>query len=791
MSKRPRDLDVIAKRSVAPRARNESGSRAPRQHSLPPVKTQKPAAATKPEAVAKPQSPPSKLPLMVFALIALIGLGASSAALMIHVMTGGKQTDFSEEVLAQELVPVEIPQDSTGETPTAGTDETEGSLPVDEALEEIVTPDGPTLMAGRGNPIVVSRQQSVTRQLAKIESGKIKAAAALKLSGELFRLTDNLSEAAGSLVSAAPGSQLNFAFNASGSVESGDDGDGAEPAVADPGNAAIIRVNNPDENQGRASRIMFTREIEDQAALTDVLVAGGFDGDLSKVLDAEVKRQLQIEKLGKGYAVAAVGIKPGEDDTGFVPVQLAIFKDGKFLRALAISETDSYVSAANPWFDQDPFHRDDEVAGTGKQRLLDVIYAAAVRNNLPTAVTGEIMMLLSRKHDLEQTANGGETMQVVYATRARDRKSGLGKVLYVKIDRGSEEPLECFAFQLEAKKPFECISGTGDGATTGGMTAPVRGQIVRKFGPGKDPVTGKKGVSNGVEWLAPPGAPVVAAYAGKVEFAGQDPKLGNVVRIAHDGGQVTLYGRLKTISGNIAEGLSLRSGQRIGTVGIADASGDARLYFEMQRGGQPVDPFGEYQARVEKGGAVESLVYRITTVESGNNCKAKNPLSTAAGLGQFIESTWLTMIRSYRPDLMAGRSRGEILNLRYECGIALEMTTALTRQNAGYIRSRGHSVTPGNLYLAHFLGPGGAASALGSSPSESVLNAFGAAVVRANPFLEGKSVGWLIEWAARKMAGKGKAPIIAPSRTATAQTLSLSSNKQFTKFRDAVLAMLE
>ena len=381
-------------------------------------------------------------------------------------------------------------------------------------------------------------------------------------------------------------------------------------------------------------------------------------------------------------------------------------------------------------------------------------------------------------------------MQVIYTSKARDRKSGLGRVLYVRIDRGSETPLECFAFQVEPKKPFDCITGQGDGGTTGGMTTPVRGVLDRKFGPGKDPATGKKRMFYGVEWIAPSGTPVVAAYAGEVIFAGSDKRYGLSVKLKHEGGQVTVYAGLKSVMDGMAEGRSVRAGQKLGTVGVAEGAKDARLYFELQRNGQPVDPFGEYQARVEKGGAVEALVHRITYVESGHNCRAKKPLSTAAGLGQFIESTWLRIIRDYRPELVAGKSRAEILELRYDCDIALEMTTNLTRENANYIRARGHAVTPGNLYLAHFLGPGGAAQALGSNPNASVLETFGAAVVKANPFLSGQTNAWLIEWAARKMAGKGKAPVIAPSSPGAAKAQSLAANKDFVKFRDAVLALV-
>jgi hypothetical protein len=152
--------------------------------------------------------------------------------------------------------------------------------------------------------------------------------------------------------------------------------------------------------------------------------------------------------------------------------------------------------------------------------------------------------------------------------------------------------------------------------------------------------------------------------------------------------------------------------------------------------------------------AIADLVERITVVESGNNCQAKNPLSTQAGLGQFIESTWLTLIATYRPDLIAGRSRQELLDLRFQCDLAREMLVNQSTQNANFIKGNGFEVTPGHLYLAHFLGPDGLMDALKADSSQTVLEVFGPAVIHANPFLEGKSIGWLMEWAERKMTQK-------------------------------------
>src|SRR5690625_2992112 len=52
--------------------------------------------------------------------------------------------------------------------------------------------------------------------------------------------------------------------------------------------------------------------------------------------------------------------------------------------------------------------------------------------------------------------------------------------------------------------------------------------------------------------------------------------------------------------------------------------------------------------------APESIDAAIILLESGGVDSAKNPESSAAGAGQFIESTWLDMIRRYRPELRMG-----------------------------------------------------------------------------------------------------------------------------------------
>ena len=755
---------------VPPRPQVEVKPRARREAIHP-----SPAPAVQRPVIAEGEPKTSGFPLIAFALIAVIGLGLSGAAVVMHMLTEVKPPEFTEEILKKELVPVE---------PAEADDVTDDIVMTEGVEEDLPDNTTPALMTTAGNPILVRRQQSVPRQIAKIEGEAAKAAASLKLPGEVFKMTDTLAAPGGGLSAGVPGSQLDFAF-AQSPVADEDAGDAVPDAEDTQQDATILTAGaGEDSMEAGPTRTLVMKTVEAEAPLAELMTGAGFDADMAKSVGAAFKSKFQLEKLAKGSGIVALGFKSYAADGSYIPAQVAVYNGATAIGTMAITDLGTYQEGANPWQGQEIFQDEDVGPPPAKLRLLDVIYNAAVRNKLSTTVAGEIILLLSRNNDLEQTANGSESMLLLFGSKARDKKSGLGRVLYVRVDRGADGAMECYSFQPKPGAPFECVSGDGQGVASGGMITPVRGTIAAKFGPVRDKATKKRRMNYGVDWAAAPGSAVVAAFGGKVLSAG-----GGTVKLSHDGGQVTVYSNLKTIGEVIVAGRAIKPGQRLGTVGLTGKQAEALLHFELLRNGQPVDPFGEYQAQVEKGGAIEAMVYRITTIESGNKCHAKNPLSSAAGLGQFIISTWLTTIARHRPDLMEGRTRAQVLDLRYDCAIALEMTTALTRENANYIRSRGHPVTPGNLYLAHFLGPGGAAQALGSSSDTPVLSAFGALVVKQNPFLDGWSCSMLINWAARKMTAKGKAPVIAPSPGA-AKAKSFASNAQFVKLKDAVTGML-
>jgi len=134
------------------------------------------------------------------------------------------------------------------------------------------------------------------------------------------------------------------------------------------------------------------------------------------------------------------------------------------------------------------------------------------------------------------------------------------------------------------------------------------------------------------------------------------------------------------------------------------------------------------QRGAEASGVSFELLLATAQRESSLNASARAPTSSATGLFQFIESTWLAMVqrhgaahglqnyaeaistRNGRPHVADAALRREILNLRYDPELSARMAGELARENAVYLEGRlGRSPRTGELYAAHVMGPAGAA----------------------------------------------------------------------------------
>lgn len=100
---------------------------------------------------------------------------------------------------------------------------------------------------------------------------------------------------------------------------------------------------------------------------------------------------------------------------------------------------------------------------------------------------------------------------------------------------------------------------------------------------------------NGVDLVAGQGTPVLAAGNGIVEDVIRSGKgLGNIVKIAHDDGFVTVYAHLEDIV--VRKGERVTAGRKIANVGISGNSFAPHLHYEVYKDGKVMDPVNYFFA---------------------------------------------------------------------------------------------------------------------------------------------------------------------------------------------------
>lgn len=130
----------------------------------------------------------------------------------------------------------------------------------------------------------------------------------------------------------------------------------------------------------------------------------------------------------------------------------------------------------------------------------------------------------------------------------------------------------------------------------------------------------------------------------------------------------------------------------------------------------------------DKSGVDFNYLLQTAMRESSLDPKAKAQTSSATGLFQFLDQTWFEVMKSDGARLGYGRYadaittnangdltiadkrlREEVLKLRENPAVAADMAAAFTQNNGAYLKAKfGRMPSPGELYIAHFLGAKGA-----------------------------------------------------------------------------------
>ncbi|MDY0029309.1 MAG: transglycosylase SLT domain-containing protein [Pseudobdellovibrionaceae bacterium] len=204
------------------------------------------------------------------------------------------------------------------------------------------------------------------------------------------------------------------------------------------------------------------------------------------------------------------------------------------------------------------------------------------------------------------------------------------------------------------------------------------------------------------------------------------------------------------------------------------------------------------QTASQKTGVDFSYLLQQAQIESSFKSDAKAKTSSATGLYQFIESTWLQMVNKYGDkyglshyadqisdsgQVTNSKIKAEILNLRNDAKICSLMAGELACENKNYLKNKvGGDIGSTELYMAHFMGPGGASkflNALRANPTASAADAFPqAAAANKNVFYkksgQEKSLAEVYAFFDNKFQIESDAPV---SVTAVASALDSTTSK--------------
>jgi len=117
---------------------------------------------------------------------------------------------------------------------------------------------------------------------------------------------------------------------------------------------------------------------------------------------------------------------------------------------------------------------------------------------------------------------------------------------------------------------------------------PAAGKVLSGFGREKDPELGTWIVHQGVTIGTAGEAPVTAVAPGRVIFSGPFRSYGEVSIMDHGGGFFSVYGGLGEILKD--KGSDVRAGEPIARAGEAKDGSGGRVYFEIRRGTEALDP---------------------------------------------------------------------------------------------------------------------------------------------------------------------------------------------------------
>ncbi len=319
-------------------------------------------------------------------------------------------------------------------------------------------------------------------------------------------------------------------------------------------------------------------------------------GDVSERL-APLEHELELRELKLNRLNALFQVQ--SDRLTFLRSEyaLAIARLGARLRAAYEAETPdelSFLLASRSFgefldgldYVERVTARDREIADQVRTARDGVAASLARTRVARNAMLAQAKIVAVRVHQVrvlrdELLANKGALLDA----RSRKKQDLDSLSAQERADAEEIDALQQVSNELAAKiQAAQSHSRVTRSASAAGLIWPVNAPITSPFG-------WRWGrMHEGLDLGAASGAPIAAAAAGAVIYAGWLGGYGNLVVIDHGGGLATAYGHQSSIA--VSVGQEVAQGQVIGYVGSTGHSTGPHLHFEVRVDGAAVDPLG-------------------------------------------------------------------------------------------------------------------------------------------------------------------------------------------------------
>ena len=190
----------------------------------------------------------------------------------------------------------------------------------------------------------------------------------------------------------------------------------------------------------------------------------------------------------------------------------------------------------------------------------------------------------SRRAQLDQVASRRDERTRVLASLSAESRTREQSLARLKTQQADLERLLRELARVVPPAPAQPDNNSSFGRLRGRLDWPVAGRVVASFGETR---------ASGVDWdgmvvATKRAAPVRAVAAGRLIYADWLPGLGLLAIVDHGAGYLSLYGYNDQL--RRAAGETVAAGDIIAAAGDSGGRPEPQLYFEIRRGGKPIDP---------------------------------------------------------------------------------------------------------------------------------------------------------------------------------------------------------